>query len=338
MRKESIGFYGILDYTLMDASQFFKTAELYLKAGVKYIEIKAPHAPKKIVFDLVENILTLKNNYQFNLFLYGNVDVVKILNLDGVHIDKNHITFEDVKEYIPTKKIGVSCYSFEEAQKAFLSGADFITMGPLFASESLHIGEYNRVSLDILKKSVELIDIPIIAFGGINLGNITKVLETGVSAITLASDILKDSSPFDKIKSILSIFDGEYCAKNIAILNNSENITENTINFIENNFKNMFCFKNYSLENIANRDIKAKNIKLLISCIDESKIDYLPKFESIINDLDIKWNQVIVLTDTTSIYFKEKTSEKRYLAVLDVRDPIQFKILDLVLQSVSKKS
>ncbi|MBN2695660.1 thiamine phosphate synthase [bacterium] len=336
MEKESIGFYGILDYTLMDSSQFIKTAELYLKAGVKYLEIKAIHAPKKIIFELVEDILKLKNIYQFNLFLYGNADIVKLLNLDGIHIDKNHLSFSEIKGYIPTKKIAISSYSFEDAYEAYQIGADFVTMGPLFASESLHIGSYNRVSLDVLKESVKLIPIPIIAFGGINLGNITKVLETGVSAITLASDILKDASPFEKIKSILSIFEGDYCAKNIAILNKSDNITQNTVNFIENNFRNMFCFKNYSLEEIDNRSEK-NELKLFITCIDEKEIDSLPKFESIIQKLNLKWNQTIILTDTTSIYFKEKTDEKRYLAVLDIRDPLQFKILDLILQSVSKK-
>jgi thiamine-phosphate pyrophosphorylase len=68
-------------------------------------------------------------------------------------------------------------------------GADYISVGPIFATPSKPGRE--PVGLNLLKKAVNRIKIPVVAIGGINRSNATRVIKAGghrVAVIRAASE------------------------------------------------------------------------------------------------------------------------------------------------------
>jgi thiamine-phosphate pyrophosphorylase len=88
--------------------------------------------------------------------------------------------------------IGVSTHSIRQAIGAQRSGADYISIGPIFRTPTKP--EYRPVGLNLLKKVDVALKAPFFAIGGIDYENIGRVISAGakrvavVRAVVAASD------------------------------------------------------------------------------------------------------------------------------------------------------
>ncbi len=328
-------FYAILDYNYIEAEKFYNITKNYLLSGIKLIEIKILNKDKDFIVELIKKILELKNIFDFSLILYENIEIVKELNLDGIHLDKSVKTLREVREYLGDCVIGKACYTYESAIKAYENNADFLIMGPLFYSNSeQYMGHYNYISLNNLKRAVENINIPIVAFGGINLSNIVSVIETGVDAVTVVSDIFQDASPMEKVNSVISLFNGSYKQKRILTINFSDEIMSKFSDYIDDKFKDIFINDIVTIENLSKIN---NNYDLVFYCIGKDNIFKTTPLEIICNQLEIKRSKMVILTDMDSHIFRTKVKDYKSLALLYIEDKAQFNILNLIIESVIKK-
>jgi len=90
-------------------------------------------------------------------------------------------------------RVGISVHSLEEAIGADALGADYVTFGHVFSSQS-HPDEPGR-GLDALAEIVERLDIPVLAIGGIDHSNIGEVVATGCAGASVISAIVDHADP-----------------------------------------------------------------------------------------------------------------------------------------------
>ena len=88
---------------------------------------------------------------------------------------------------------GLSTHAPAQAQRAIESGADYVAIGPVFATPTKPTA--TPVTLDYVRWAAENIRIPWFAIGGIHAGNVDQILEAGARRICVVSDILKASDP-----------------------------------------------------------------------------------------------------------------------------------------------
>lgn len=324
--------YGILDDTFVQNNTFVETTEAFLNTGVKTLELKLLNHSTGEIYQIAKRLMKLKNKYKFTLLTYGHPDVVKLLHLDGIHLDKSHLHYDDVRSYLdPEQQIGLSCYSKENAFKAAKKGADFITIGPLFPSESPHLGDYETISLEDVKLVVDQLSIPIIAFGGINLTNILQVFDTGVTSMAMVSDILKDAAPSKKLEMISALFRGHYNKKKLSLIDHSEHLSRKVIPFLREHFHHIF-----DLEIISPGETHFKD-HAAVYVVEQKKMDTLPPWNELQQQGHLSQDRRIVLTDFPRVDFMARYPEINALAILDIRDQLQFQILSMILQSLGKK-
>jgi thiamine-phosphate pyrophosphorylase len=97
-------------------------------------------------------------------------------------------------------RIGLSTHSPEQAKRALAAGADYIAIGPVYATGTKPTAK--PVTLEYVAWAAENVNIPWFAIGGITLGNLDDVLAAGaksicvVSAILNAPDVAKACSEF----------------------------------------------------------------------------------------------------------------------------------------------
>jgi thiamine-phosphate pyrophosphorylase len=92
------------------------------------------------------------------------------------------------------KLIGFSAHSLKEAERAENSGADYVTISPIF--DTVNKDYFIKpLGADEIGKIKEQINIPVIALGGINENNVNEVLENGADGIAVISAILLSKSP-----------------------------------------------------------------------------------------------------------------------------------------------
>ncbi len=117
------------------------------------------------------------------------VDAALAGGADGVHLGRSDISVRDARQMLGTHRIiGKSTHDVEQARQAAMEGADYIGVGPMFASQTKPRDFVAGVELarDVARE----IRIPALAIGGITRENVDEVLATGIHGIALTRAIV----------------------------------------------------------------------------------------------------------------------------------------------------
>ena len=113
------------------------------------------------------------------------------------------------------QRVGFSVHSFDEAVEADALGADYVTFGHLFPTQS-HPGEPGR-GLAALAEIVERVEIPVLAIGGITSANLHDVLATGCAGVVVMSAIADQADPGAATTRLLALMASSPVAPRVSL-------------------------------------------------------------------------------------------------------------------------
>ncbi|MFD2705958.1 thiamine phosphate synthase [Salibacterium lacus] len=125
-----------------------------------------------------------------------DVDLAMELEADGIHAGQEDTPLVDIKKQCPSSMtVGVSAKTVDEAEQAVQDGADYLGVGPMFATSTKEDAEtpVGPGAIRMLRESG--LSIPIVGIGGIDTDNAESVMEAGadgvsvISAVSRADDI-----------------------------------------------------------------------------------------------------------------------------------------------------
>ena len=143
----------------------------------------------------------------YALFIINNrPDIAKLTGADGVHLGQDDLPVEEARKILGAGKlVGVSTHEMDQAHKALLDGADYIGVGPIYATQTKK-NVVAPVTLEYVKKVHAWKQAPpFFAIGGIKHSNAAAVLEAGarrlavVTGIVGAADIQKACVEYKEI-------------------------------------------------------------------------------------------------------------------------------------------
>ena len=203
LRSPNFDLYLVTDRSQTGGRDLLWVLERALEGGVRAVQLREKDLGGRELFVLAEKTKRLCERYQANLFVNDRVDVALGVDADGVHLGGDSMPVRAARELLGAEKlIGVSTHSINEASEAEREKADFILFGPVyFTASKAAYGEPQ--GLGRLKKVVEKISLPVYAIGGVKVGNIAEVKETGVRGIALISAVLSASDPRVATRRIL---------------------------------------------------------------------------------------------------------------------------------------
>lgn len=155
------------------------------------------------LLNLAGELRAITKEYGARLLINDRVDIALAVGADGVHLGRQSLSVQDARRAFSSSTIvGVSTHSLEEALDAESDGADFITFGPVYFTQSKAV--YGRpLGIEKLKEVVEAVNIPVFALGGINHNGIEEVLETGAYGVAMISAIMAAENVKETVEEIL---------------------------------------------------------------------------------------------------------------------------------------
>ena len=117
------------------------------------------------------------------------VELAMLVDADGVHLGQDDLPVAAVRERVGSKIIGLSTHSPDQARAALAAGADYIGVGPLFATRTKE-DVCDAVGLEYLGYVLGEIPLPAVAIGGIKLHNIDQVIARGARTVCLVTEIV----------------------------------------------------------------------------------------------------------------------------------------------------
>lgn len=175
-----------------------------LAAGIRIIQYREKHTQKTFreMFQELEVIRQLTRRYHALLIVNDYIDLALAVDADGVHIGQDDLPPGTVREQIgPNKILGISTHSPEQALAAQQAGADYIGVGPIFATQTKE-DVCDPVGLEYLSFVVENIEIPFVAIGGIKEHNLETVLQRGARRVALVTEIVGAEDIGQKIHNL----------------------------------------------------------------------------------------------------------------------------------------
>lgn len=124
------------------------------------------------------------------LIMNDRADLCLAASLDGVHVGQDDLSPAAVRSIIGDKFIlGVSTHNPEQVRSAGLTTADYIAVGPVFATAS-KLNPDPMVGLEGVRRARALTGKPLVAIGGITRQNCRSVIEAGADCVAVIADLL----------------------------------------------------------------------------------------------------------------------------------------------------
>ncbi len=188
---ELTGLYAITDDSLSLGRPVLQVVDELLKSGIRILQYREKD---KKAGRMLEDCLAIraKTSEAGCLFIVNDhVDIAMLCRADGVHIGQEDLPLEAVRSLVgPEMVIGLSTHSPDQAARAVALGADYIGVGPLYATKTKK-DVCEPVGLEYLDHvAATYPDLPFTAIGGIKRGNIRDVVRHGARCCCLVSEIL----------------------------------------------------------------------------------------------------------------------------------------------------
>jgi len=205
LRNKLSGLYFVVDPGGKGAAATLDSA---LLGGVDAVEVWANWKDRREFVRLVKEMRELTNSYTAPLIINNDLEMARIVDADGLHLDDYEITPSAVRSALgPQSYVGYTTGNdLSRVIWADDRGADYISFCSVFPSSS--VGECEIVPLEVVRKSRGLTNLSIFASGGITPLNAGIVMDAGVDGIAVVSAIQRASDPrsvAEQFKRIISL-------------------------------------------------------------------------------------------------------------------------------------
>jgi thiamine-phosphate pyrophosphorylase len=183
-------------------------AQQLCDGGADLIQLRAKKSTPDEIRRMAKAILPVTRRANVGLVINDHLEIAREVGADFCHLgqedffDTGHKHCSELKTQNSKLKIGVSTHALEQAKRALTAGADYIAIGPVYATGTKPTAK--PVTLEYVRWAAMNVTIPWFAIGGINLENLGDVLAAGakricvVSAILNAKDVTKACAEFQK--------------------------------------------------------------------------------------------------------------------------------------------
>jgi len=128
------------------------------------------------------------------LFVNDRLDVALAVPAAGVQLGSNSLAVAAARALNPLWWIGKSVHDLAEAEAARAEGADYLVIGPVYATAS-HPSPQPLGVAQLRKIAMAAGDLPVIAIGGITVNRVREVRNSGAYGIAAIRAFWDDAEP-----------------------------------------------------------------------------------------------------------------------------------------------
>ncbi len=150
------------------------------------------------------------------LIMNDRADLAVLAGFDGVHVGQGDLGVGEARRVVQDRKkdehrglrggteetqrglVGVSTHTEEQVREADRTDADYVAVGPVFATGTKADAE-PVIGLEGVRRARALTGKPLVAIGGITLGNAASVLAAGADAVAVISGLFVEGRTVEAV-------------------------------------------------------------------------------------------------------------------------------------------
>lgn len=180
------GIYALTPETA-DTVHLLTLVEAALVGGVAAVQYRDKSGDVARRHEQASELVTLCRQFGTPLIINDDLRLADLCDADGVHLGREDGTVREARIILGKRKlIGASCYqNLELALAAQAAGASYVAFGSFFPSPTKP--EAGRADTGLLRAAATAVQLPIVAIGGITLGNASPLLDAGADSLAVLS-------------------------------------------------------------------------------------------------------------------------------------------------------
>lgn len=202
--EQDLLLYAVTDRHWLNGRSLRDVVEESLRGGVTMLQLREKSLAEPAFLAEARELQALCRDYHVPFIVNDNVDIALAMDADGVHVGQSDIVGKDVRAMIgPDKILGISANTVETAVAAQAAGADYIGVGAVFPTSTKK--DAKSLSREEMRAICEAVDIPVVAIGGINAGNLPQLAGSGVDGVAVVSAIFAQPDPGAATRHLLEL-------------------------------------------------------------------------------------------------------------------------------------
>ena len=198
--------YMILDAALLTTSEL-EAARKLADAGVRLIQYRNKRGSSRELLQASSALAAELVPRGALFFVNDRPDVALLSGANGVHIGQSDLPVAETRAVLGQGKLlGVSTHNLEQFRAAAETDADYIALGPVFATDS-KANPDPVVGTVMIREARKLTKKPIVGIGGISLERAKEVMEAGADSVAVISDVLRASDPAKRARQFLDLLE-----------------------------------------------------------------------------------------------------------------------------------
>ena len=184
--------YAILDSACFsEPARLFNAGEDLVACGVTLLQYREKTGKARQMLERARG-LRLRLSNRAKLIMNDRADLALAAGCDGVHVGQDDLSPAGARCVLGERLwVGVSTHSVEQVRGADASPADYIAVGPVFATATKQDPE-PVIGVEGVRAARAATRKPLVAIGGITRKNCRSVIEAGADAVAVISDLIRE--------------------------------------------------------------------------------------------------------------------------------------------------
>jgi thiamine-phosphate pyrophosphorylase len=177
-----------------------------LRGGAPAIQLRMKDAPAREMAAVARALLAETRPAGALLFVNDRVDVAMAVGADGAHVGQDDVPASAARRIAPPGfLVGVSAETAELARQAQAGGADYVGVGPVYATGS-KADAGDTVGVQRIAEVAAAVRIPIVGIGGITAANAPAAIRAGAAGVAVISAVMRADDPEAATRALLQHF------------------------------------------------------------------------------------------------------------------------------------
>jgi len=179
--------YAIIDRATLDARNISIAdfARDLRDAGITLVQYRDKTNAPQAILQASSEISAIFAATTATLILNDRADLTLLANWTGVHVGQSDLSPQDTRRVLGSNRIiGISTHTDAQVIAANETSADYIAVGPVFATASKQNAE-PTIGLAGVRRARTLTRKPIVAIGGITRENAPSVIAAGADSVAV---------------------------------------------------------------------------------------------------------------------------------------------------------
>ena len=195
MGRIDYSLYLVTDRALARGRPLADVVRAAVAGGVTCVQLREKEASAREFVAAARELLALLRPLGVPLIVNDRIDVALAAGADGVHVGQQDLSVADARRLGPPGWIvGVSAESAADAAQAERDGADYVGASPVFATPT-KTDHAPPLGLDGLRALRAATKLPLVAIGGLHVGNARETIRAGADGLAVVSAIVAADDP-----------------------------------------------------------------------------------------------------------------------------------------------